>query len=101
MTKLYDTVLSIGYEQGDFNSLPELINDIGEEVKEKLKEEIKITPIKCNIFIIYHSLVGGHNDLIVCEGMGQSGEQSRDNGKHHKKGLTKGNKRIAERNRKS
>ena len=42
MSKLYDTSIAIGYEQGDFETLPELIEDIGNEVKARLKDEVRV-----------------------------------------------------------
>ena len=94
MSKLYDTSIAIGYEQGDFETLPELIEDIGNEVKSRLLEEVRVKPLKCNIFIIYHSIVEGNNDLTKCKGLGLQRKQGRDNGKHNKKRLAKSNSRV-------
>jgi len=57
MIKLLDNPVTIRYDINDCEtmSLPELINDIGEEVKKQLTEDVKYKPKKCNIIILYSS----------------------------------------------
>lgn len=56
MNNLQDTPIVIAYEIGDCNSLEGLIEDIGNTVKEKLTNEVKHKPLKCNVTIVYSSI---------------------------------------------
>lgn len=79
MIRLQDTSYTVGYEIEDINSITELIEDIGESVKKRLTPEIKHKPLKCNITIVYSSIIEDNlNGDIESESLGHAGEQSRD-----------------------
>ncbi len=76
--ELQDTIIPISYNADDCNELSaaELINDICDTLKQKLTEEIINKPVKCNIVLVYTSLINsldGDNDS---KGMGFRGQQS-------------------------
>lgn len=73
MIKLLDNPITISYNIDDCKklSLAELINDIGEEVKTQLTNDIKFKPEKCNIIILYSSYIKDLNGRDDDKSMGQ------------------------------
>lgn len=79
MIRLQDTSYTVGYEINDITTIDELIEDIGESVKRRLAPEIKHKPLKCNITIVYSSIIEEYlNGNIESESLGHTGEQSGD-----------------------
>lgn len=79
MIRLQDTSYTVGYEINDITTIEDLIEDIGESVKRRLAPEIKHKPLKCNITIVYSSIIEEYlNGNTKSESLGRTGEQSGD-----------------------